>query len=49
MNVVKKEKKQIGRWAYVILGIILMMFLGTVYSYSVFRLSIENIFEIGSA
>lgn len=37
------------RWMYIVLGIILMMFLGTVYSYSVFRLSLENQFQIGSA
>lgn len=38
-----------GRWKYVILGIIIMMFLGTVYSYSVFRLSLEQLFIIESA
>ena len=31
------ENKKKSRWKYVILGIIIMMFLGTVYSYSVFR------------
>lgn len=36
------------RWKYVILGTIIMVFLGTVYSYSVFRLSIENLFEVGA-
>lgn len=41
--------KRIDRWKYVVLGIIIMMFLGTVYSYSVFRLSIEKSFNIGSA
>lgn len=35
-----------GRWKYVILGIIIMMFLGTVYSYGVFRLSLEQMFRI---
>ena len=34
------------RWKYVILGIILMMLLGTVYSYSVFRLAVQNYFEV---
>ena len=43
-----KNSKRISRWIYVILGIIFMMFLGTVYSYSVFRLSLEKIFNIGS-
>lgn len=38
-----------GRLKYIILGIIIMMFLGTVYSYSVFRLSLEQIFQIESA
>lgn len=37
------------RWLYVFLGIIIMMCLGTVYSWSVFRISIEKIFEIGTA
>ena len=37
------------RWLHVFLGIIIMMCLGTVYSWSVFRISIEKIFEIGTA
>ncbi|MGH4120777.1 L-lactate MFS transporter [Clostridium sp.] len=37
------------RWVYVLLGIIIMMCLGTVYSWSVFRLPIEELFNIGSA
>jgi len=36
------------RWVYVLLGIIIMMCLGTVYSWSVFRLPIEKMFNIGS-
>jgi OFA family oxalate/formate antiporter-like MFS transporter len=36
------------RWIYVILGIVIMMCLGTVYSWSVFRLAIEELFNIGS-
>lgn len=36
------------RWIYVILGIIIMMCLGTVYSWSVFRLPIEKLFNVGS-
>lgn len=43
------EKRKKSRWKYVILGIIIMMFLGTVYSYSVFRISLEQAFDIGSA
>ncbi len=40
--------KFLKRWGYVLLGIIIMMCLGTVYSYSVFRLSIEKIFNVGA-
>ena len=36
------------RWMYVVLGSIIMMCLGTVYSYSVFRLPIEKIFNVGA-
>ncbi|PKM68410.1 MAG: MFS transporter, partial [Firmicutes bacterium HGW-Firmicutes-18] len=36
------------RWRYVFLGIIIMMCLGTVYSYSVFRLTIEKFFNVGA-
>lgn len=36
------------RWIYVILGIVIMMCLGTVYSWSVFRLPIEKLFNIGT-
>ena len=43
------ERSNINRWKFVILGIVIMMFLGTVYSYSVFRLPIEKQFDIGSA
>jgi MFS family permease len=35
------------RWLYVILGIIIMMCLGTVYSWSVLRLPIEKAYNIG--
>ena len=40
------EKK---RYQFIVLGITIMMFLGTVYSYSVFRVSLEDVFMIGSA
>lgn len=40
------EKK---RWGFIALGITIKMFLGTVYSYSVFRVALEDIFNIGSA
>lgn len=36
------------RWIYVILGIIIMMCLGTVYSWSIFRLPVEELFDIGT-
>lgn len=37
------------RWGYIVLGIIFMMFLGTVYSYSVFRVALEKELIIGAA
>jgi MFS family permease len=36
------------RWIYVLLGILIMMCLGTVYSWSVIRSPIEELFSIGS-
>lgn len=36
------------RWIYLILGILIMLCLGTVYSWSVFRLSVENHYGISS-
>ncbi len=38
----------LSRWKYVFLGLIIMIFLGTVYSYGVFRLSIETLFSINT-
>lgn len=37
------------RWGFILLGIIIMMFLGTVYAYSVFRSALEVEFHIGRA
>ena len=37
------------RWIYILNGIIIMMLLGTVYSYSIFRSSLEELFSLGSA
>lgn len=37
-----------GRWIFIPLGIILFMCLGTVYSWSVFRKPLENLFNIGA-
>lgn len=36
------------RWGYVILGIIIMMCLGTVYSWSVFRIHVEELYNVGT-
>jgi len=44
----QRDIKSKQRWLYVILGIVIMMCLGTVYSWSVFRLPIEELFNIGS-
>lgn len=42
------NRENAGRWIFVFLGIIIMMCLGTVYSWSVFRLPIEKFYDIGS-
>lgn len=47
-NNLNYKAKETNRWIYIFLGIIIMMFLGTVYSYSVFRVSLENKLNIGS-
>ncbi len=44
----KHETDARGRWLYVIFGIAIMMCLGTVYSWSIFRSPIEKLFDIGS-
>lgn len=36
------------KWLYVIMGIIIMMCLGTVYSWSIFRTPIEELYQIGT-
>lgn len=42
-------EKNIGsRWIFLILGILIMMCLGTVYSYSVLRVSVERQYSAGS-
>lgn len=46
INLDLKRNDNRKRWKYVMLGIILMMMLGTVYSYSVFRLAVQNYFEV---
>lgn len=40
--------KNVQRWTFVVLGIIIMMCLGTVYSWSIFRAPIEKTFNIGA-
>lgn len=40
--------KAIKRWKFIIAGIIVMLMLGTVYSYSVFRLALEKELQIGA-
>lgn len=49
-NVSKKNNKynSLLRWRFVLLGIIIMICLGTVYSFSVFRSPIEKVFDIGA-
>lgn len=44
----KKSMEYRLRWLYVILGIIIMLCFGTVYSWGVFRVPVEKIFNIGS-
>ena len=47
-DIKQSNMKFTQRWIYVFLGIIIMMCLGTVYSWSVFRIPIEKLFDIGS-
>lgn len=37
-----------NHWIYVVLGIVIMMCLGTVYSWSIFRGSVESLFGVGT-
>ena len=37
-----------GRWIFVALGIILLLCLGTVYSWSIFRTPLEKLLDIGA-
>jgi MFS family permease len=36
------------RWIYIILGIIIMMCLGTVYSWTIFRIQVEELYNVGT-
>lgn len=40
--------KAVQRWVYVVFGILIMMCLGTVYSYSIFRAPVEELFHAGT-
>jgi OFA family oxalate/formate antiporter-like MFS transporter len=42
----KTNHSQNKRWMFVILGLLIMVMIGTVYSYGVFRVAIEPIFNI---
>jgi len=42
------KKRETNPWVYVALGIVIMMCLGTVYSWSIFRSSIETLFGVGT-
>ena len=46
---VEKQVMSKARWLYVILGLVIMMALGTVYSWSVFRLPVEVLYDVGTA
>ncbi|MFW6282252.1 MAG: MFS transporter, partial [bacterium] len=46
MNSVNNQSKK--PWIYIPLGMLIMLCMGTVYSWSVFRSSIEEILEIGA-
>lgn len=48
LSMQNKKYESLKRRGYVLLGIIIMMCLGTVYSYSIFRLPIEKLFNIGA-
>lgn len=48
LSMQNKKIKSLNRWGYVLLGTTIMICLGTVYSYSIFRIPIEKAFKIGS-
>ncbi|WP_108033780.1 L-lactate MFS transporter [Trichococcus patagoniensis] len=47
--IAEKKVMSKARWLYVILGLVIMMALGTVYSWSVFRLPVEALYAVGAA
>lgn len=44
----KGKEKRRQRWVYVLLGILIMMCIGTVYSYSIFRSPMEEFYQVGT-
>lgn len=44
----KKKTQDNGRWRYVLLGIALMLVYGTVYSWSIFRIPVEESYGVGT-
>lgn len=44
----QNKRLKFTRWVYVFFGIIIMICLGTVYSWSVFRLPVEHFFNVGT-
>lgn len=42
-------KSELKRWRYIASGLVMMLCLGTVYSWSVFRSTIESHYQVGSA
>lgn len=42
-------KSELKRWRFIASGLVMMLCLGTVYSWSVFRSTIESYYQIGSA
>lgn len=45
---ISDQVKKNNPWVYVVLGIVIMMCLGTVYSWSIFRVSIEALFDVST-
>lgn len=48
-GLIADEKKGLFKWKYVVLGIIIMICLGTVYSWSVFRRPVEELYNVGAS
>lgn len=45
---VNMQSEEFKRWQFVVLSLVLMICLGTIYSYSIFRLSIETYFSVNT-